>query len=71
LSFPKKGSGTLTFTGVPSGTVQFTSGPSNLKVTQGVGNAFAINSLNNSRGNFTLVFSTPCGSRNVTVTITN
>jgi hypothetical protein len=71
LSFPKKGSGTITFTGVPSGTVQFTSGPSNLKVTQGVGNAFAINSLNNTRGKFTLVFSTPCGSRSVSVTITN
>ena len=71
LSFPKKGSGTLTFTGVPSGTVQFTSGPNNLQVTKGVGNAFAVNSLNNTRGNFTLVFSTPCGSRNVSVTITN
>lgn len=71
LSFPKKGSGTLTFIGVPSGTVEFTSGPNNLQVTKGVGNAFAVNSLNNTRGNFTLVFSTPCGSRNVSVTITN
>ena len=71
FSFSKQGSGTLVFTGVPSGTVQFTSGPSNLGVTKGVGNAFAVNSLNNTRGNFTLVFSTPCGSRNVSVTITN
>jgi Tfp pilus assembly protein FimT len=71
LSFPKKGSGTITFTGVPSGTVQFTSGPNNLNVTKGVGNAFAVNSLNNTRGKFTLVFSTPCGSRSVSVTITN
>jgi Tfp pilus assembly protein FimT len=71
LSFPKKGSGTISFTGVPSNTVTFTSGPNNLKITKGVGNAFAVNSLNNTRGNFTLVFSTPCGSRNVSVTITN
>jgi hypothetical protein len=71
FSFSKQGSGTLSFTGVPSGSVQFTSGPSNLGVTKGVGNAFAVNSLNNTRGNFTLVFSTPCGSRNVSVTITN
>jgi hypothetical protein len=71
FSFSKQGSGTLSFSVNPSGTVQFTSGPNNLSVTKGVGNAFAVNSLNNTRGNFTLVFSTPCGSKSVSVTITN
>lgn len=71
FSFSKQGSGTLSFTVNPNGSVTFTSGPNNLGVTKGVGNAFAVNSLNNTRGNFTLVFSTPCGSHNVGVTITN
>lgn len=71
FSFSKQGSGTVSFTVNPSGSVQFTSGPNNLGVTKGVGNAFAVNSLNNTRGNFTLVFATPCGSHNVSVTITN
>lgn len=71
FSFSKQGSGTISFTVNPSGSVQFTSGPSNLGVTKGSGNAFAVNSLNNTRGNFTLVFATPCGSQNVSVTITN
>jgi Tfp pilus assembly protein FimT len=71
FSFSKQGSGTISFTMSPSGSVQFTSGPNNLGITKGVGNAFAVNSLNNTRGNFTLVFATPCGSRNVSVTITN
>lgn len=71
FSFSKQGSGTLSFTVSPSGSVQFTSGPNNLGVTKGVGNSFAVNSLNNTRGNFTLVFATPCGSHNVSVTITN
>jgi len=46
------------------------SGPNNLGVT-GSGNTFTVKSLNNTRGNFTLVFNTPCGSQNVGVTITN
>ena len=71
FSFSKQGSGKVSFTVNPSGSVQFTSGPNNLGVTKGVGNAFAVNSLNNTRGNFTLVFATPCGSHNVSVTITN
>ena len=71
FSFSKQGSGTISFTVSPSGTVQFSSGPSNLGVTKGLGNTFAVNSLNNTRGNFTLVFTTPCGSQNVSVTITN
>jgi hypothetical protein len=71
LAFSKQGSGTLSFTVNPNGSVQFTSGPNNLSVTKGVGNTFAVNSLNNTRGNFTLVFATPCGTQNVSVTITN
>lgn len=71
FTFSKQGSGTISFTVNPSGSVTFTSGPSNLGVTKGSGNAFAVNSLNNTRGNFTLVFATPCGSHNVSVTITN
>lgn len=71
LSFSKQGSGTISFTVNPSGLVTFSDGPNNLKVTKGVGNNFAVNSLNNTRGNFTLVFTTPCGSHNVGVTITN
>ena len=71
FTFSKQGSGTISFTVNPSGSVTFSSGPNNLKVTKGSGNAFAVNSLNNTRGNFTLVFATPCGSHNVGVTITN
>jgi hypothetical protein len=71
FSIPKQGSGSVSFTVNPSGSVQFTSGPNNLSVTKGTGNTFAVNSLNNTRGNFTLVFTTPCGSQNVTLTITN
>jgi hypothetical protein len=71
FSIPKKGSGTVSFAVNPSGSVTFTSGPNNISVTKGVGNNFAINSLNNTRGNFTLVFTTPCGSENVSLTITN
>ena len=71
FSFSKQRSGTLSFTVNPSGSVTFSSGPNNLGVTKGVGNTFAVNSLNNTRGNFTLVFSTPCGSHSVGVTITN
>ena len=70
LTFSKHGSGTINFLVTPTGTVTFTSGPSNLGVTGG-NNAFSVASLNNTRGNFTLVFSTPCGSQNVSVTVTN
>lgn len=71
LSFSKHSGGTVSFTVNPSGTVTFTSGPSNLGVTEAGGNTFNISSLNNTRGNFTLVFNTPCGSHNVGVTVTN
>jgi hypothetical protein len=55
----------------PSGSVTFSSGPSNLGVTQTSTNVFSVTSLNNTRGNFTLVFTTPCGSQSVAVTVTN
>jgi hypothetical protein len=72
LSISKNGgSGTVSFTVNPSGNVTFTSGPSNISVTQGSGNTFTVQSLNNTRGNFTLTFTTPCGSQTVSVTITN
>lgn len=70
LEFSKRGIGTVGFSVNPSGAVTFTSGPSNLKVT-GFGNNFSVESLNNTRGNFTLTFNTPCGSQSVGVTITN
>ncbi len=70
LSFSKHGSGTISFAVNPSGSVTFTDGPNNLSVS-GAGNTFTVSSLNNTRGNFTLGFNTPCGSQNVSVTITN
>jgi hypothetical protein len=70
FSFSKHGSGTISFSVNPSGSVTFTDGPNNLNVS-GSGNTFTVSSLNNTRGNFTLAFNTPCGSRNVSVTITN
>lgn len=70
LSFSKHTGGTIGFAVNPSGVVTFSSGPSNLGVT-GSGNTFSVTSLNNTRGNFTLVFNTPCGSQNVSVTVTN
>jgi hypothetical protein len=51
--------------------VTFSDGPSNLGVTKGTGNTFTIESLNNTRGNFTLTFSTPCGSQSVSLSVTN
>jgi hypothetical protein len=71
LSFSKHGTGTISFSVNPSGNVVFDSGPNNIGVTAGSGNNFTINSLNNTRGNFTLNFTTPCGSQSVGVTITN
>jgi len=71
LSFSKHGTGTISFSVNPSGNVVFDSGPNNIGVTAGSGNNFTILSLNNTRGNFTLNFTTPCGSQTVGVTITN
>jgi hypothetical protein len=71
LSFPKHGSGTISFTVNPSGTVAFTEGPNNLSVTRVSGNTFSVASLNNTRGNFTLAFETPCGTQTVSLSITN
>jgi len=73
LSFSKHGGGTVAFTVNPSGTVEFDSAnaPSNLGVTRISGNTFSVTSLNNARGNFTLEFNTPCGSQNVSVSVTN
>lgn len=70
FSFSKHSGGTVSFTVNPSGTVTFTSGPNNLGVTAS-GNSFQVSSLNNTRGNFTLNFNTPCGSQAVSVSVTN
>ena len=70
LSFSKHGTGTISFTVNPSGTVTFTDGPNNLSVT-GSGSTFSVTSLNNTRGNFTLTFNTPCGSQSVSLSVTN
>jgi hypothetical protein len=67
----KRGVGSVSFIVSPSGTVDFEEGPSNLDVTRVAGNTFRVESLNNARGSFTLVFDTPCGTRNVNVTIVN
>ena len=71
LSFSKHSGGTVSFAVNPSGTVNFVSGPNNLGVTRTTGNTFAIVSLNNTRGNFTLTFNTPCGSQSVSLSVTN
>ncbi|HKR15048.1 MAG TPA: hypothetical protein VJT15_23485 [Pyrinomonadaceae bacterium] len=71
FSFGKHSGGTVSFSVNPSGTVNFTSGPNNLGVTRTTGNTFSVVSLNNTRGNFTLNFTTPCGSQSVSVSVTN
>lgn len=71
LTFAKHSGGAISFSVNPSGTVTFTNGPSNLGVTRGSGNNFTVTSLNNTRGNFTLTFSTPCGSQSVSLSVTN
>jgi Tfp pilus assembly protein FimT len=71
LTFSKHGGGTVSFSVNPNGQVEFSEGPNNLSVTRTSGNSFAVASLNNSRGNFTLIFKTPCGSKNVSVTVVN
>ncbi|HEX2272217.1 MAG TPA: hypothetical protein VHH35_21930 [Pyrinomonadaceae bacterium] len=74
LSFSKHGGGTVSFAVNPSGPVNYVNGPnspSNLDVTRTTGNSFSIDSLNNTRGNFTLTFETPCGTQTVSVSVTN
>ncbi|HEU4766743.1 MAG TPA: hypothetical protein VFS77_05190 [Pyrinomonadaceae bacterium] len=71
LTFSKHTGGTVAFSVNPSGVVDFTGGPNNLGVTRVSGNTFQVSSLNNTRGNFTLNFNTPCGARTVSVSVTN
>jgi hypothetical protein len=70
FQFSKHGSGTVTFTVNPGGVVEFQEGPNNFEVTKS-GTTFTVLSVNNTRGNFTLVFKTPCGTKNVSVTVVN
>ena len=73
LSIRKHGGiGYLSFTVTGgAGPISFASGPSNLEVTALSANTFKVESTNTSRGDFTLYFSTPCGERQVTVTVIN
>ena len=71
LEFSKHSGGTVSFSVNPTGTVIFSEGPSNLTVTRSTGNTFAVLSINNTRGNFTLAFETPCGTKTVSLSITN
>ena len=73
LSIHKNGgAGDLSFTVTGgSGAVAFVSGPGNLEVTETSTYNFRVTSVNNSRGDFVLYFNTPCGSRQVTVSVTN
>lgn len=71
LLFSKHSAGTVSFTVNPNGTVAFTEGPNNITVLRLTGNTFQVTSVNNTRGNFTLAFETPCGTQTVTVTVTN
>jgi hypothetical protein len=71
LQFSKHSAGTVSFTVNPSGNVNFSDGPNNLTVTRLSGNTFQVASVNNTRGNFTLVFETPCGTQNVSVSVVN
>jgi Tfp pilus assembly protein FimT len=72
------GSVTITLTGGGSGDVFIESNPPNLTVTPASQNitaggsaTFTILSNDNSRGNFTVEFSTPCGFTRVTVSVLN
>ena len=71
LVFSKRGSGVITFSVNPNGAVTYTPGANNLEVSPVSANTFTVKSLNNTRGNFTLAFTTPCGSHNVSLSITN
>ena len=71
FSFSKGSSGVVSFTVNPSGAVTFTSGPNNLSVSQVAVNTFVVKSLNNTRGNFTLKFDSPCGVQSVSLSVTN
>jgi hypothetical protein len=71
LVFSKHGTGTISFSVNPNGAVTYNGGASNLAVSQSTGNNFSVQSLNNTRGNFTLMFNTPCGPHGVTLSVTN
>ena len=72
LAFSKHGNGVVSFAVNPSGNVEFNNdAPSNITVIRTTGNVFAVASVNNTRGNFTISFTTPCGSQSVGVTVNN
>ena len=61
-----------------SGSISASTAATNLKVTpssqpltEGGEVIFTVISLDNTRGNFTVTFNTPCGSQNITVSVTN
>jgi len=71
FSISKRGNGVLSFSVNPSGSISYTPGASNLAVSAVSATTFTVSSLNNTRGNFTLAFNTPCGTYNVSLKITN
>jgi prepilin-type N-terminal cleavage/methylation domain-containing protein len=71
LSIPKRGSAVLSFSVNPSGSITYTPEASNIEVSAVSATTFTVRSLNNTRGNFTLAFTTPCGPYNVSMSITN
>ena len=69
---------TITLSGGGHGTVYIESNPPNLTVTPatqtiiaGGAATFVISSNNTTRGDFTVVFNTPCGTTSVVVSVTN
>jgi prepilin-type N-terminal cleavage/methylation domain-containing protein len=71
LSIPKRGSAVLSFSVNPSGSITYKPEASNIEVSQVSATTFTVKSLNNTRGNFTLAFTTPCGAYSVSMSITN
>ena len=71
FTFSKHSSGVVSFSVNPSGSITYSPGANNIAVAQVSANTFTVQSLNNTRGNFTLTFNTPCGPQNVSLSITN
>src|SRR5207253_465016 len=70
LTLSAGGSGTITGSQAAPGT-NLTVSPASRAITSGGSVTFTITSNNTTRGNFTVNFTTPCGSTSVTVTVTN
>lgn len=71
FTFSKRSSGIISFSVNPSGSITYTPEANNIAVAQVSATTFTVQSLNNTRGNFTLTFNTPCGPHSVSLSITN